>query len=201
MVGIYKITNPKGRVYIGQSINIPKRFKYYTYGYSQKQRRLYNSLNKYGCDSHIFEVIEECDVKNLNERERFWQDKYDVLSKAGLNCELTSSLNGRRVLSEESKRKISEKNKGKNNGMYGHKHSKEFILQRRNYKHTKENLKKISKASQGENNPNSKTVLCLQSGIFYGCVGDAAKAINVSYDSLKQWLNGRRKNKSNMISV
>ena len=29
MIGIYKITNPKGKIYIGQSINIENRFKVY----------------------------------------------------------------------------------------------------------------------------------------------------------------------------
>ncbi len=29
MIGIYKITNPEGKIYIGQSIDIDRRFKEY----------------------------------------------------------------------------------------------------------------------------------------------------------------------------
>ena len=38
--GIYKITNPKGKVYIGQSIDIYKRFKSYKYSGFKMQRKL-----------------------------------------------------------------------------------------------------------------------------------------------------------------
>ena len=46
--GIYKITNPNGKVYIGQSIDIDKRWNKYKVKNCKPQIRLYNSLNKYG---------------------------------------------------------------------------------------------------------------------------------------------------------
>ena len=48
MIGIYKITNPKGKIYIGQSTNIEERWEKghkYSSGWGVK---LKNSLNKYG---------------------------------------------------------------------------------------------------------------------------------------------------------
>lgn len=85
MIGIYKITNPNGKNYIGQSINIEKRFNQYKKLTCKNQVILYRSLLKYGVENHIFEVIEECNIEILNERERYWQDFYNVIEK-GLNC-------------------------------------------------------------------------------------------------------------------
>lgn len=46
IIGIYKITSPSGKIYIGQSINIEKRWeKYQKYIENIKnQIKLYNSL-------------------------------------------------------------------------------------------------------------------------------------------------------------
>lgn len=46
MIGIYKITNPKGKVYIGQSIDINERFKTYSYLKCKNQTKLYNSAKE-----------------------------------------------------------------------------------------------------------------------------------------------------------
>lgn len=113
MIGIYKITNPKGKIYIGQSINIVKRFTQYRSTYYKKQYKLYYSIQKYGYDQHIFEVIEECKFEDLNIRERYWQDFYDVLSEKGLNCKLTQTVDKPAKHSEETKQKIREKMVGR----------------------------------------------------------------------------------------
>ena len=90
MIGIYKITSPSNKVYIGQSIDVENRLKRYKYFVSKKQTRLYYSILKYGYDNHTYEVVEECKVEELNERERYWQDFYDCLNN-GLNCRLTTT--------------------------------------------------------------------------------------------------------------
>lgn len=89
LCGIYKITSPTKKVYIGQSVNIYSRYcSYKRAERSRKQRALYNSFKKHGVKNHTFEIIEECDFEQLNIRERYWQDYYDVLN-GGLNCMLT----------------------------------------------------------------------------------------------------------------
>ena len=110
MIGIYKITNPKGKIYIGQSINIESRFKHYQRIDCIKQPKIYRSLLKYGINNHIFEVIEECDEKQLNEREIYWGEYYNVLGKNGLVLRLGESKGKR---SEITKRKIGINNKNK----------------------------------------------------------------------------------------
>ena len=81
-------------MYIGQSINIEKRFANYSKIYNcNNQTKLYNSFKKYGVENHSFEVVIECKESQLNELERYYQDLYNVIHpKHGLNCKLTKSF-------------------------------------------------------------------------------------------------------------
>jgi len=58
--GIYKITSPTGRVYIGQAIDILKRKNRYSLLNCKNQHRIYNPLKKYGWVNHQFDIIEYC---------------------------------------------------------------------------------------------------------------------------------------------
>lgn len=62
IVGIYKVTSPTGRVYIGQSINILSRFKRYKDLNCESQRKLHRSLVKYGFNFHRFEIVHELPI-------------------------------------------------------------------------------------------------------------------------------------------
>jgi group I intron endonuclease len=89
MKGIYKITNPSGKIYIGQSGDIDKRIKRYQTLQCKGQRILYNSLKKYGWNNHFFEIIEIVDNDdNLMERETFWKIHYKVLEIPSLCCRI-----------------------------------------------------------------------------------------------------------------
>ena len=48
MIGIYKIINPKGKIYIGQSIDIDRRFNEYKKLQCNQSKKIYYSLKKYG---------------------------------------------------------------------------------------------------------------------------------------------------------
>ena len=113
MVGIYKITNPQGKVYIGQSSNIENRFKYYKRLACKKQCKLYNSLQKYKPENHIFEVIEECNIIYLNQREEFWIKQYNSV-KNGLNLCYGGEGGGNKSLETKIKMRISHKGKQHN---------------------------------------------------------------------------------------
>ena len=52
----------------------------------------------------MFEIIEECSIKELNNRELYWKIHYDCINK-GLNCELYDTSPGPK--SNETKLKIS----------------------------------------------------------------------------------------------
>jgi len=112
ITGIYKITSPSERIYIGQAVNIERRFKeYQNIKKSKQQIKLNRSFNKYGIENHTFEILEECDTLLLNDRERHHQEFYDVLNK-GLNCTLVKSNDRSGVLNDETKLKISLANTG-----------------------------------------------------------------------------------------
>jgi group I intron endonuclease len=145
MIGIYKITNPKGKVYIGQSVNIEKRWKAYKRAHPNElrdQRKLLNSLIKYGSENHIFEVLEECLGNVTNEREIFWIEYFNSI-KNGLNIR-EGGTHGR--LSEETKQKISK-------ALTGKKQSQETIDKRSksltNLKRSDESKANISKGKKG----------------------------------------------------
>lgn len=84
MIGIYKFTNPKGKVYIGKSKHIEKRKKDYKSENIFQQRKIYYSIKKYGLENHEFEVIEECLLDDLEEREKYWIEQYNSVEE-GLN--------------------------------------------------------------------------------------------------------------------
>jgi group I intron endonuclease len=52
-------------------------------------------------------------MEDLNYRERYWQEFYDVLGENGLNCMLQECGGEKKVISEETRNKISNANKGK----------------------------------------------------------------------------------------
>ena len=135
--GIYKITSPSGRIYIGQSVDIYHRFKTYKRMYVKNEKlvKLYRSFLKYGVDNHIFEIIEECEVEKLNIKERHWQEFYNCISEKGLNCFLTKIGDRSGKASEETLKRMSEAQKGNQNWL--------------GKKHTQETKDKMSKAKIG----------------------------------------------------
>jgi group I intron endonuclease len=157
-IGIYKITSPSGKVYIGQSIDIEKRWNKYKNLHCNEQTKLYRSLNKHGIESHTFEIIEECSVEMLNQRERFYQDLYNVIGDKGLNCKLTETSDKTGELSNETKLKLSESAKklyenGFVNPMQGKKANEATKLKmsesKKGKKITEETKIKIGQANKG----------------------------------------------------
>ena len=151
--GIYKITSPKGRVYIGESVNIDRRWRNYKcLSNCSGQRRLLNSFKKYGVESHVFEIIEECEVDELKCRERYWQDFYDVLN-GGLNLKLTECGEVKRVYSEETRKRIGEAHKGRVVSEETKQKLREMKGEKASWygrKHSDETKEKMSKAHIGK---------------------------------------------------
>lgn len=221
IIGIYKITNPTGKIYIGQSKEIRERMLSYKRLDCEKQYKIYNSLKKYGWVAHTFEVIEECTVEDLNKRERYWQDFYDVLNREkGLNLTLVDTEEEPRVLSEETREKMRESGKVK---IFTEEHRENLAKVWRGRKHTEETKKKQSDAHKGEkshrygkpawnkgkklphlrgeNNGWSKLVMCTATGIFYYSRREAAASLGITEGALGHMLRGSVKNRTTLIDV
>jgi len=149
MVGIYKITNPKGKSYIGLSREIEVRWNSYkNMQFQSKNTKLRESIENYGYENHIFEVLEEIKLtkdtygKNtalLRKRERYWIKELDTFNN-GLNSNGGGS--GCNSHTEESKRLIGEANRKPK--------PKDFGKNRKKWQHTPEFREKISKANKGK---------------------------------------------------
>ena len=91
MVGIYKITNLiNGKVYIGQSINIEKRIKEHFYkakcfGETSYNSALHQAIRKYGEENFSWEILEECSIDEIDDKERFYIEQYNSITPDGYN--------------------------------------------------------------------------------------------------------------------
>lgn len=103
--GIYKITSPSGRVYIGQSKDIYKRWGHYKRMKCESQKLIYYSFCKYGVDNHLFEIIHVCDKSELDLLEKKYVLDFNSVEE-GLNIRY-GGKNGE--ISEQQKKQISEK--------------------------------------------------------------------------------------------
>lgn len=211
--GIYKITNPKGKIYIGQSIDIERRKFLYSKLYCKTQTHLYNSLNKYGWGTHIFEIIEICNESLLLEREIYWKQYYLDLVNNNFNQVLFTQLNdgigGTR--SEDIKNKIGKANsKPKPEGFgsrmskihKGRKPSLETILKRaesnRGQKRSSETKKNISESLKGKSKPHQNKIINQFSldGNFikqYESITQASQISGVGYGVISYCCRGKGK--------
>lgn len=144
MIGIYKIENlVNGKKYIGQSWDIERRWK------EEKNRYCNNhlaaSFNKYGLENFSFKIIDT--VKDdaiaqllLDAIEKMYIDKLNTCNPLyGYNKD-SGGANGKPT--DETRKKMSNAQAGKNHPMYGKRHSEKT-------------RQKMSAARTGEKNPMS----------------------------------------------
>ena len=75
---IYKLTSPNGKIYIGQAININRRFSSYRNLNCKEQPKLYNSIKKYGWENFKKEILFDGVISQIeiNELETKYISKY-----------------------------------------------------------------------------------------------------------------------------
>lgn len=212
MIGVYKITNPIGQIYVGSSINIKVRFYRHRSASAKNIKRLYDSLIKYGVKNHIMETIELCGVEILKDRERYWQEYYDVLNENGLNNEYVKTQTKQRILRKESLEKIqqscigrilSEEHKSKiSKSNIGKKHSqltKDKISNRHKGRRMTDSHKE--KAIKNLKPENGKLVLDINTGIFYDTLKEAVKSTVYSNVYVSKMIRGKINNKTGLQYV
>ncbi len=143
----------------------------------------------------------------------------------GTLCNLTDGGEGfvGLVKTEEHKRKIGEKSKGRkpsaetiekirltNTGKKLSEETRKTLslktkgtrLGKENpffgKRHSEENKKRWSESKKGSLNPNAKWIVCLETGIFYLGIAEASEAVNIKYGALRSMLQGKNRNKTSL---
>lgn len=160
--GIYKIVNTINRsIYIGSTINLVRREHEHFYSLKNDfhhSKILQRAFNKYGRLNFKFEVIEECEVEKLLEREQYYIDtlkpSYNVSKIAGridlpkeIRDIIASKLRGRKM-SDEFRKNTSEglKRAYRENPQYRERLSK----LNKGKRHSQETIEKLRKISTGK---------------------------------------------------
>ena len=215
MVGIYKITSPTGRVYIGQSWNLEQRLNAYKQLKCTKQPKLHSSLLKHGWVNHTFETVHTLPVDinqaTLNTYETFYWQQYLDCNIQMLNIKEPGS-NGKH--SQESKQKIIDSKVGKkrsaetvkkiSDSLKGIKRSEEVVQKRietrkrigTNKKQSermighKQLTNTVEKRKQTRKNLGlgKKKILHVESGIVYPSRKEAATALSLDPSTIRRKL-------------
>jgi group I intron endonuclease len=126
--GIYKIIEINSyKTYIGQSSNMYIRYLEHIRLLRKNKHtnsHLQNAWNKYGENSFIFLIVENCEKEKLNERELYQSSLieksklYNLMKCGGAevfnteNQKYIKKIRKNRIVSEETRKKLSESHKG-----------------------------------------------------------------------------------------
>jgi group I intron endonuclease len=111
LVKIYILENKiNNKCYVGQTINFKSRLRQHKYSNSFVGK----AIKKYGIKNFGVILIENIEENKLDELEAEYIKKYNSILPNGYNCDTGGHKNKHQL--EETKRKISEKNKGKLKG-------------------------------------------------------------------------------------
>ena len=220
MAVIYKITNPKGGIYIGSTTNFERRMSNYKNDKSIGQSKLHNSLQKYGFKNHKTEILYECPDEERYKWENHYGMIHNVLLRENLNLALPKVDDKVPCISEETRRKISEAGKGEKNPFYGKHHSdtskkkiSDFMKGENNpwlgKCHSDETKHKMSESSKGDKNsmygktygenPRAKKVINIETKIIYSCIKEAAEQTSYSCTHVFNMIHGKILNKTSFM--
>ena len=170
---IYQIKNSKtGKCYIGQTTDFKRRKREHLNELRKhKHSNLYlqNAFDKYGEDSFEFTILEECEKEQANDREIFWLNNFGGFASSnnynlcqaggakGISEETREKLRSR-IMSEETRRKISESRKGIKLNLTDERRRQISESNRQRFtgkKHTEESKRKMSETlkARAKNHP------------------------------------------------
>lgn len=165
MYKIYRITNLiNGKIYVGQTKQILKE-RFQQHCLSKNNMLISRAIKKYGKENFKIEILETCiNLEELNNSEIKWIKDLNSLNPNGYNV-LEGGRNAK--LPEEMLKQKTDKISGKNNYLYGKKHSEETLKKmsdvKKNKKCSENHKKNISKANLHKPPFNKK----MYKGIYY----------------------------------
>jgi group I intron endonuclease len=185
---LYKIRHKiNGKIYIGQTIRpIQERLEEHRKGTSSNCRLIYRSIKKYGWDNFDIDWY-ECPDEDLNDHEKFLVKVLGTLTPNGYNLK-EGGGNGK--LSEETKQKIGDGNRGKNHSDEHKKNNREAKLGEKNPRY----------GITGEKHPRSKRVYQYDlDGIFiesFVSCEEAAQHVEGGKSNINKCASGKYKRKT-----
>lgn len=205
---VYKHTFPNEKVYIGITSMKPEKRWNYGHGYDRNQPLMKNAIQKYGWDNIFHEILFDGLTKEEAEQKEIELIEFYNSSnrKFGYNVQLGGNSNGK--LSEETKRKIGDSNKGEKSYWYNHEgywngkhHSeetkekiKEFMNSNRNPNYGKQCSEEIKrKISESQILKRGKPVRCIETEIVYRSLKDANRQTSIDRKSIGLCCNGKQK--------
>lgn len=217
LIGIYKITNPEGKIYIGYSTDLQRRETQYSVNNLSTQILLKESITNYSWSNHKFDILEYCSSDKLKIREKYWIEFYKSYQN-GLNMNkggggpLNHSKETKtkmskpkpegfgKIISDIKKGKLNPKlslfKKGKPSSFTGKKHTSETkqIMSQYRIGKTYEELfgeeeSKIQKYNKSLPRK-GKDIECINNGIIYTSIKEASFNLNISERSISNILTG-----------
>ena len=194
---VYVHTFPNGKVYVGITCSKPNDRWKCGRGYIN-QPRVWRAICKYGWDNIRHDIVADGLAREVAcEMEKYLIAFYDSTHhEKGYN----STFGGDHYeMTEEHKNKIGAANKGKPSPLRGvsftDEHRRKISVANSGKKRTEEQRKKQSeymrKNAIGGNNPRARKVCCVENGMVFSCVKDAAMWTGASRQSISDALNGR----------
>jgi len=157
-------------------------------------------------------LFDDLSLEEAKEKEKEFISLYGRKNlKLGTLCNLTDGGDGAvgLIVTKETRKKIADSERGELNYFYGkqlsEEHRDKISKGLQGKKKSFEHIINMSKSRIGKKvgfkHEGSKIVLDLSTGIYYECAREASEIFNVKYSTLRCWLNGANKNKSELIYV
>jgi group I intron endonuclease len=208
--GVYAITNIiNNKKYIGQSIDIYVRWRNHKSALKHNRHNnehLQSAWNTYGEENFIFEILAICDVDKIDDIEQYYIALFNCMNNAyGYNRE--SGGHNNRSLSEESRKKISDKHRGvkltdehkQKIGLAGKGRvlsevSRDKIREAiTGIKRSDETRERITNSRKGENSWCRRSVYCIELNEMFASIENACQKYGFNSSSLCSHLQGRYK--------
>ncbi len=192
---LYLHTVPNGKRYYGITMQKPKKRWNNGKGYLNNQY-FTNAINKYGWDNIKHEVLLVGLTKHeAQELEKYMIQWYDTANrKYGYNLSTGGEGGNGCNHTEETKRKLSEKMKGK---QFSEKHKQKISEAHKGKYHTEESKQKISEANKGKycgkNHPRAKLIICLTTKHIFLTAKDGAHFYNTDNSTIIKCCKGKLK--------
>lgn len=182
MYEIYGIVNDINRkVYIGQTKQgYEKRFKQHLCP-ADGSPLLRNAIQKYGKQHFSCELIDIAPSQTVaDEKEKMWIFLLkSYVPKYGYNLSMGGKIGH---FNSETLKKMSEAKQGERNSFFGKHHTEKSKLMMSIWK---------KKHYKMENHPRAKKIRCVETGIIYNCIKEAANKTGANEHHIGQIANGQ----------